>query len=334
MECHGKSKIDAKGGAMAGRRDLIATDKWLRWPCDVVTQLTRDHAETQAALGEKINTHFIDLLPAVTKSSFETIRLAPKSLRVPLRACYLWNMRITDPRRVHMVGKGGEVTGIKLYAMKVPGVKAELPGFHPFLEQARQKGLGKNIKDTTSFFVYPCLHDQAKPIAAGAAEGAEAAAAVAEAAAPVAAGVAEAAAPLAAEGAEAAAPVVEAAAPVAAEDAEAAALDLGAELEEEMEEADVAASKELGLTMTCHLEWRTSYRRGMPEDFHAQEQKVRRLLKRKLGLLAYQRAHMKRSSQRHNQVAAGASSTKKGREKRRCAIRRNKRVGGGVSANV
>ena len=53
-----------------------------------------------------------------------------------------------------MVGNNGEVTGIKLYAVGVPGVKVELPRFHPFSEQAGQKGLGKNIKDKTSFGRY------------------------------------------------------------------------------------------------------------------------------------------------------------------------------------
>ena len=127
-----------------------------------------------------------------------------------------------------MVGNNGEVTGIKLWAVGVPGVKVELPRFHPFSEQAGQKGLGKNIKDKTSFGryyggakrhvcvpFYPCFHEQAKPIAAGAAQGAEAAAA------PVAAEDAEAAAPVAAGGAEAAAPVgagvAEAAASLAAD---------------------------------------------------------------------------------------------------------------------
>ena len=217
--------------AVRGLADLLyerflhsTIHKWLR-PCDVVTQLTRDHPET---VGKKINTRFIDLLPAVTKSSFKTIRLDPKSLQVPPRACYLWNVRIIDRRRRRMVGNNGEVTGIRLWAVGVPGVKVELPRFHPFSEQAGQKGLGKNIKDKTSFGryyggakrhvcvpFYPCFHEQAKPIAAGAAQGAEAAAA------PVAAEDAEAAAPVAAGGAEAAAPVgagvAEAAAPLAAD---------------------------------------------------------------------------------------------------------------------
>ena len=75
--------------AVRGLADLLCErflhstiHKWLR-PCDVVTQLTRDHPET---VGKKIHTCFIDLLPAVTKSSFKTIRLDPKSLQVPPRA--------------------------------------------------------------------------------------------------------------------------------------------------------------------------------------------------------------------------------------------------------
>ena len=45
----------------------------------------------------------------------------------------------------------------------------------------------------------------------------------------------------------------------------------------------VATFSELGLNMTSYLEWRTSYRPGMPENFHAQEKRVRRL--KKVGLL-------------------------------------------------
>ena len=79
---------------MAQDRGRIATRVKLTYPSCLATELTSYYAQLQEAKGEPINTHFIDFLPAVTKSMFSTHWLELKSLLVPLRACYLWRVRI------------------------------------------------------------------------------------------------------------------------------------------------------------------------------------------------------------------------------------------------
>ena len=101
------------------------------------------------------------------------------------------------------------------------------------------------------------------------------------------------------------------------------AVDLG----DEQAEAEIQCSKEFGLSMAQYTEWWTSYRRGMPEDFHRQEETARRLLNKECTVMASSGRTPDRSSKRHRPVRelGGSNAKASTTQKRRCATRRLKR---------
>ena len=95
--------------------------------------------------------------------------------------------------------------------------------------------------------------------------------------------------------------------------------------EEEAEEVAVACASDLGMLVDQYMGWRTSYRRGRPEDYHEGEARVRRVLKSKAKHLAKARAAMGRTAKRHRPVGKPDTRTKKAHEIRRRLALKTKR---------
>ena len=74
-------------------------------------------------------------------------------------------------------------------------------------------------------------------------------------------------------------------------------------------------ASELNTSITMHLGWRTSYRKSCPEDYNAQEERFRKVLRRKSNVLSEARMQMNRVSTRHKPVL------KRNREKQQAQVK-------------
>ena len=165
--------------------------------------LEADYQQRAALTPISVET-FLDWMPAVSKAMFQTCRIVPASLKVPIKCCYAWRMRVRDKRQRHMVGDDDVVTGVRVWPLLVPGIKCD-PTIAGLLVKVNTKEQDEGEEDMD---------------------------------------------------------------------------------EEDAEEVAVACASDLGMLVDQYMGWRTSYRRGRPEDYHQGEARVRRVLKSKAKQLA------------------------------------------------
>ena len=159
--------------------------------------------QSRAAVTPLAIEEYHDWMPIMERSAFLmlTYKIKPISIKVPIRCCYSWRIRIGDNRHKHMVGKDGvTITGTKLWPQLVPNMrcKPERAGPHPSIQKVHE-----------------------------------------------------------------------------ADDD-----DIDAVEADEADEEVIQTASELNTSITMHLGWRTSYRKSCPEDYNAQEERVRKVLRK------------------------------------------------------
>ena len=96
-----------------------------------------EHYAQRAALAPCAVEEYHDLMPLVDRRLVSSAlgRATPKTRQAPMCCCYQWRVRVLGRRRTGMLDEDGlTLSAVKLWPVRVPGLKSQTVGVQPVLK--------------------------------------------------------------------------------------------------------------------------------------------------------------------------------------------------------